>query len=133
MTSRFGERVVPGPRRQTAAERNVAAVAGDRVDQQRERREVGREVHVHVADDIRRALQPRAAQRAAPAPAVEVDVAHLARVLRGAPFCHVQRTVGRAVVGDDDPPRVVREAVPKEPAQLVDAAGQRLLFVEDWG
>lgn len=106
----------PRLRQQPRADGHVVAAA-KRLDKGRKRREIGREVDIHVADDVGVALGPSAAERSAAALLVEVDEAHLAWPALGQLPRDVQRAIGRGVVGNDDPPFPTRLVVEQALAQ----------------
>ena len=104
---------------EAGADREIAVAGHQRRDQRQQPAQVGREVDVHVGDDLRRARRPGGAQRAAAALLLEPQVAH-ARAARSRGGGRSPASRRRRVVGDDDPP-AEREAVGQEAVQAANA------------
>ena len=62
--------------RETRADRDIRVARHERRDEGQQRTETGREIDIHVRDDVGVARAPRASQREAAAFAVEVRRAH---------------------------------------------------------
>jgi hypothetical protein len=119
----------PRAARQPAADRELAVARDQRRDQRSQRPQVGRQVDVHVAEDVGLAGRPGGPQR--PAAALGVEVAHPhARQLGRQPAGDGEGRVDAGVVGDHDPP-AVRQLATQEGVQRPDRALQPGLLVVD--
>ena len=117
---RMGE---PGP------DRDIAVTGDERRDERKQRVQSGREVDVHVADDVGVALRPRRTQRPSPSllgQVADLDAGKVGRQSVG----DRQRPVDAGVVGDHDPP-CERQVRAQERVQPTDRPLQCLLLVVD--
>jgi hypothetical protein len=114
---------------EAGADGQVAVARHQRRDEREQAAQVGREVDVHVADDVRRAGRPGGAQRTAAALLLDAEVANAGKRERE-PASDLRRGVDRRVVGDHDSP-AEREPVGEEAMQAADALLEAGGFVVD--
>ncbi len=128
MNSRFGRRGDVRPGREARSDRDVRVPRDEGGDEREERVEIGREIDVHVSDDLGVARAPRLPQRASPTLAVEVDRVHTVE-LAGQLDGLRPGAVRGSVVDDRDAPRE-REAGGQVRVQSADAGSERGFLVE---
>ena len=111
------------------ADREVAVSREQGCDQRQERRQVGREIDVHVGEHAGVARAPDGVERAAAPLQIQANRPHRAE-LGGKPRCDLPGAVGAGVVGDRDPGRE-RESRGQVLVQPPDARLERSVLVED--
>src|SRR5436190_9519459 len=113
--------------RERRADRDIRVARHERRDERQQRTETGREIDIHVRDDVSVACTPRASQCEAAALAVEVRGAYPWKLPREAIGLR-SGVIGGSIVDDRDPPRE-RKVIAEVFVEPPDARLQRALLV----